>query len=746
MIPFDCHEPDFEKKSYTNQWGKFIKAWPWHDENGNILFYTARYETENGKSVIPFKYENEWKPGQSISDNRPLLGLYEIIKTEKEILLVEGEKCYDAAWEKLGDEFCVTTWCGGTGGIVKTDWNPIKDKTVYYWFDNDDPGRETIDFLRGKLNKLILVEPPREKPKTWDIADAFYNDGWSAESALLHIRQFGAYEKKTESIPEDREIKFPFQFLGVNSGYYYFLQNESEQIFKVKEGSLNNGSLLHLASLEFWSENFGYETKAGQRISWINAQDMIIRESNKMPAFDYNKIRGRGIWQEKDYLIIHTGNKLVFGEKEIDIKDYSVNGHIYERMPRLNLNIIKSEISDFELYMVKDCIDNLSIQSELEKIFFTGWCVLAPFCGALEWRPHIWITGPAGSGKTAILKMIVHKMLGDFCLYAEGDSTGAGIIQNIKNDSFSVIHDEVDKGHIDNLKFELEIARSSSYAGGNLFKGTADQSGKRYNYNIMFCLSSINHILEKKSDRSRFSIINITKNLKIKWKDFKHEIISTFKSERCEKIRSRFFYNWKIVRESIDNFRDECGISLGDQRLGDQIGTLLAGYCLLYDMKEYKTEEIKRICEKYRIMKIENEDTVTDELELLMKIFTTKIRYIGYENKIEDTTLLNLLKRAAGIDTENTHDTRAEKELYKYGIRLEKNKIYIAYKYEWIKNILTGTPWVYNYGDILKRLSFVQQRTEAIRFGNYYHGRALIMKADPVLRLSDDSIYMEAGF
>jgi hypothetical protein len=31
-------------------------------------------------------------------------------------------------------------------------------------------------------------------------------------------------------------------------------------------------------------------------------------------------------------------------------------------------------------------------------------------------------------------------------------------------------------------------------------------------------------------------------------------------------------------------------------------------------------------------------------------------------------------------------------------------------------------------------------------FGNYGHGRAIELKADCVLRLSDDNIYTEAGF
>jgi hypothetical protein len=91
-------------------------------------------------------------------------------------------------------------------------------------------------------------------------------------------------------------------------------------------------------------------------------------------------------------------------------------------------------------------------------------------------------------------------IVGDFKIYAEGEgTTGAGLIQNLKNDSFCIIHDEVDKSlkTKEELRFELGIARSSSSSRGNLLKGTADQTGRRYSFNSMFCFSSINHLLEK---------------------------------------------------------------------------------------------------------------------------------------------------------------------------------------------------------------------------------------------------------
>jgi putative DNA primase/helicase len=748
MIPFNHKKPDFDKNFYIKQWGKFIKAWKWYNEKGEWIFCTARYENESGKNIIPFHYKNDkWKTGQLLSNNRPLMDIHKILKSEKEILLVEGEKCYDAA-KILKDEFDITTWSGATGGIAKTDWKPLKEKIVYYWYDNDDPGRKTIKFLKNKLNKLILVHPPGEKEKGWDIADAI-NEKWDVNTLFAFIKQYEEIEN-TKEHKTIENIEWPFKILGPGSNYYFFLHGENGMIFKVKQGSLSNSHLQHLAPLDFWRDYFGYETKRGVSIAWQNAQDILIRECNMKNPFDHNKVRGRGIWQSGKKLVIHTGKKLITYDKEIDIRDYSPNGHIYEKTIELKLNIQNLKINEFEISNIKSCIEKLSITNEIEKLYLIGWCVLAPFGGALNWRPHIWLTGPAGSGKTAIIQMIILKILGDFCLYAEGEgTTGAGIVQNLKNDSFAILHDEVDKSQKtkEELRFELGIARSSSSSQGKMMKGTADQTGKRYTFHSMFCFSSINHLLEKKSDRSRFSLISLMRNEKIDWKNYRKEIQETFNDRNCEKIRSRVFFNWEYFKKNITKFSDICGVYCGDQRLGDQIGTLLAGALTFYELKIFTENEINKICDKY-IQEIENDNDLTDELELLLKIFTTKIKYLGYNEKYEDTTLLNLLQRAAGKNIDNTPDKKAILELMKYGIKYDfmKNKVYIAYNYEWLKNILMNTMWHNNYGAILKRLSFAGKRTEVVHFSTYYHGRAVVLKADNVLRLSDDIIYMEAGF
>ena len=77
--------------------------------------------------------------------------------------------------------------------------------------------------------------------------------------------------------------------------------------------------------------------------------------------------------------------------------------------------------------------------------FLLGWIVLAPVCGALDWRPHIWITGGAGTGKTTILKYFMRPLLAGIFQSATGGTTEAGLRGTLKSDAIPVVVDEFEQ-------------------------------------------------------------------------------------------------------------------------------------------------------------------------------------------------------------------------------------------------------------------------------------------------------------
>ena len=83
-------------------------------------------------------------------------------------------------------------------------------------------------------------------------------------------------------------------------------------------------------------------------------------------------------------------------------------------------------------------------ERDVSGVLFGGWVALAPICGALQWRPHGWITGEAGCGKTTAIEDFAYPLLNGVAVYAQGNSSEAGIRQDLAGDSLPVVFDELE--------------------------------------------------------------------------------------------------------------------------------------------------------------------------------------------------------------------------------------------------------------------------------------------------------------
>ena len=89
------------------------------------------------------------------------------------ILVVEGEKCADAA---LTLDIPATTSCGGSSGAKATDWSSLTGKKIVLWPDNDEAGASYMDEVTKILTDLECtiwrIDPDSVGiPKKGDLAD-----------------------------------------------------------------------------------------------------------------------------------------------------------------------------------------------------------------------------------------------------------------------------------------------------------------------------------------------------------------------------------------------------------------------------------------------------------------------------------------------------------------------------------------------------------------------------------------------
>lgn len=166
-------------------------TWVYCDTKGNVILVVDRFDNGERKQVIPRYFndkENRWAQGLPFSKT-PLYNL-ETAREKRHlpILIVEGEKTAEAAKKYFGNEFWVTTWPGGCGQVKKVAIKGIKNRQVFLFPDNDEPGRKAMAVLAERLqegqNEIHIVTVPESDQtlfeKGWDLADEF-PEGWTTD-------------------------------------------------------------------------------------------------------------------------------------------------------------------------------------------------------------------------------------------------------------------------------------------------------------------------------------------------------------------------------------------------------------------------------------------------------------------------------------------------------------------------------------------------------------------------------------
>ncbi len=179
--------------------GRPERTWSYRNDQGQLLCHVCRFRTsDGGKEILPLVWARNVDTGEeawrwmALPQPRALYGLDRLaVKTERTVLVVEGEKCADAAHAAL-TEFAVVSWPGGAKAVDKADWSVLRGRDVVIWADCDaqtdkhgallpeskQPGMMAAERIAQLLSgiarsvHIVAIPPPGAKPSGWDIADA----------------------------------------------------------------------------------------------------------------------------------------------------------------------------------------------------------------------------------------------------------------------------------------------------------------------------------------------------------------------------------------------------------------------------------------------------------------------------------------------------------------------------------------------------------------------------------------------
>ena len=677
---------NIEKISSRTEWGEIKATWKYLDRSGNVQALDVRFENNGKKSVITF-----WYDGKKLqTKNYPIL-IYGLDRlTDKPVLIHEGAKCADIGQENL-TEFDNISWNGGSGKAHLCNWSILKKREVFILRDNDDPGLKAAEAIKKQLPHAKIVNPPT----------AGKGDDIEQFLQIMSPEQLTEYILKVSDItmPSHSEMSLdniqgadfsePFRILGLCEGEAHFIDEWGfYQHYKLE--ALSKGKLNNLANLNYWR----CEYPAGRNgCAWDDAIDYVVCAS-KIKEFDTKRLRGRGAWRTGDKICYNDGLK-VYGEPDPEM--------IYMKLKRKPIGL-ESKPADYNLIKrIRELIFDLSFDTKTDAVRTMGWAALAPFCGALEYRPTLLMTGESGHGKTKTQKLFIEKIT-DFFHADMRTSSEAGVRRMIDKDSKVVFFDEGGKEN-DKMKLNFDSIMSfirSNYSDESPDGVKANMNGEgyvTYKLNSMFGLATTDPTIENVQDENRILRVHFVKpkHTADQWQAIETELTELLSKENCDAIRALIWSRLKVItcltKKLVQLARNKTN---RDYRSSYADMLLASAYMVVWcDTLEPTEEQITDMLDKYYAF--QPVEANRSEVEEYINRIMDEVIEILYESGREKVTILEALIRVdrGTIENENgqfeTFDGKKRmatiRALQNYGIKLHYKGVHFANDNHLIKKI-----------------------------------------------------------
>ena len=550
----------------------------------------------------------------------------------------------------------------------------------------------------------IVQEADWQSPGTWEPVKKILSIGDAPLRASIKRLINTAIENGWQ-IPDDINIEppdtsqaedhleiVPFQFLGYDHGKYYYMPRLSCQAIELSISAHNKPHLISLtSSLQFWEQNF----TVNDRLDWDRAIEWMMQESHKKGVFDSDRIRGRGAWVDANRVIFHLGMRMIVDNKEQTVSHGLPSYYFYEHAKPLD-GPSDTPLDDDQAMDIFKLARSFSWESPSYAFLLAGWVALAPVCGAINWRPHIWITGGKGTGKTTILSRFLKPLLGGIYQSATGGTTEPGLRASLKSDAIPVLFDEFeqnDSKEKQNVQNVLAMARIASSEGGKIIKGSSGGgAAAQYEIRSMFCVSSINVALVQGADRDRFCVLSLNRAAGDWAGEIEPSINKNCTTESGRSLVARTLERVPTIRANARTFAKALAREHG-QRFGDQHGTLLAGaFSITPDSnREISDDEADEFCSRIDWSSQRRDERDADEDQCLARICESMIPIEGGRK----LTIMNLIESLCGprIGNIDGADETADKILGRYGIKLKQGSFYVANSNTNLESLLRDTQW-----------------------------------------------------
>lgn len=711
VIPVPAHALDLLQARVKGKWavenrGTAVKSWAWRLPTGEAWCCTTRYEKDGKKDVIPHYWgeDEKWHEGDPMPSGRHLYRVDQIVKADSgtRILIVEGEK---KASVKV-DGYLLTTWIAGAKAWDKTDWAPLERFAsaglVTIWPDADEPGVKAALAIAKRLPGARVMAI-KGRASGWDLADAV-TEGIDPVAFIDSCPLIGG-PPSSGAAQVRADDQWPFLCLGYDKSGYYFMRKDRRVVFSISMGTFNASKLGELAVLTWWM-SMNHTTDQGT-IKPGTAQDMIVEAQQSIGFYDPKRIRGAGVWRDQDGIILNDGRRIVTMDgRSFSYQEYQTGFYYVPSLVAFG-EMHGPESTDEDGEKLEDLFRALEFEDASQAILLMGWCLIAPFGGVLKWRPHIWLTGQKGAGKSWAMDNIVVPLCGPFAYIGSGKDTEAGIRWALDQDARPSILAEMEpknKTSREKIASILELARNASDDSGKINISQAGGGTKSFSIRSMFAFSSKVMPSEDDAVTSRTTRLDLVRP--------KNEAAKISKTVRLVaellddpgRFNRRIFHALPRILSDIEFIRASFLGVLGSQRSADQVAPMLAAAWAARSDKSVRESGLwleRWISELGQEAKL----TVGDE-----DTFMNALVAIGIKNdECKTRTVAELLAKVADAEE---GDGSALLLLERHGITLRRKfkvspwVLSIATKLPKLAELFKDTLWGDAYGDQVKRSVF----------------------------------------
>ncbi len=450
-----------------------------------------------------------------------------------------------------------------------------------------------------------------------------------------------------------------------------------------------------LASEHQWRQ--WLRTRTEDSTNFDQAADRLRRLCRRAGAFDPDKVRGIGVWEDSGSIIYNAGANLY-----VDGRCHSRRAFIHtirsqyiyttgkQATVPADEEVTVNEVREFEKAQLAWNWRDPSIAARL----MVGATVVAFLCPTLPWRPMLLITGPTHSGKTTHAE-ITRKILGPLALYQVGHTTEAGLCQKLaaNGDGRPVIFDEFEKMESGSQQAIIELMRiAASPSDATITKGTKEQRPITQRIHSTGIFYGINAHLQLAQDRSRWVGLHLGNLPAGDAEAVKRveEITRRFGAEFGHRLLRRMLNRYTSFRANFKVFRRAVLRSGRDARLADLYGVLLAGW---WTATHDESVTLERATKEAQFV----QHLDTGEIEATRAVLDHLRSYplpIYNQTYADTRRILDWVQGLGDPQYTGPSKTTVEKALATAGLRVTGDTIYVATNTKaGIGRVFKGTPW-----------------------------------------------------